>query len=472
MTHKKKLFEKRIPTLAAFVILIISLLVTNLLLKSGVIIIGRASPDTLPNNILVTNITDTSFTVTYTTNEKTSGAVNVIGEDGKNSLFFDERDKTGSQQAYYSHQITAGNLKPKTSYSFTILADGKTIQDNNKPFVTTTAPTITTPPTSQKPIFGRIIMPDGQPAEDILVRIPTGKTQSVSTITKTSGEFIIPVNSIRNLNLDAYYNFTDNDILQIEVLRQDLRSSVKILFKNSASIPLITLPNIYDFTQENPVQEATSSSKFRIPQTSVKTGEVKITSPTENQSLIDDKPVFKGTAGANKTVKITIESPVVIQDTVVADANGIWTFRPPTALAPGNHTITIETTDNLGIVRRISLKFSVFAAGSQVALEATGAPTPTATPTSSPTPTGVPSPTPTLIPSISPSLTPPISTPTATIVPTGTPTSTPVLSPTAAIPTKTPKVTLPPTGSTSTSVVLTFVSVVFIFTGVSLLLIL
>ncbi len=468
MTHKKRFFEKRIPTLAALIILIISLVVTSFLLKSGVIIIGRASPDTSPQNILITNISDISFSVTFTTNEKTTGAVNLLDDGGKNSLFFDERDKSGAPQTYYSHEITVGNLKPQKNYNFYILADGKTVTDNDKPFTVTTGLTIISSPSMQHPIFGKVFLPDGQGADDILVRIPVNKTQSISTITKSGGEFIIPSNSIRNDKLDSYYNFLDTDIIQLEILRQDMRSTVKILFKNSPSIPLITLPNIYDFTQENPGEVATSSSKFKIPQVTVKTGEVKITSPGESQSLIDNKPLFKGTAGANKEVKITIESPVVIQGTVTADANGLWTFRPQTALAPGNHTITIETTDNLGIARKISLKFSVFASGSQLALEATGAPTPTTTPTATPTPTSVLSSTPTLAPSVSPSLTPSVSTPTATIIPTAVPT----LSPTAAIPTKIPKTTLPPSGTTSSSIILTFVSVVFIFTGVSLLLIL
>src|SRR3989344_1491448 len=114
---KKGLWSKRMPTIFAFLLLFISIWVTSYLIQTGVIIVGRATPDKTPQNVTIANITDSSFTVAFTTNEKTSGGLSVE-EVGKNPyVVFDDRNKktglpaqAGEQNEFYSHYITVSEL--------------------------------------------------------------------------------------------------------------------------------------------------------------------------------------------------------------------------------------------------------------------------------------------------------------------------------------------------------------------------
>ena len=156
---------------------------------------------------------------------------------------------------------------------------------------------------------------------------------------------------------------------------------------------------------------------------------------------MDSRPLIRGTALPNQKVKIKIESEVII-DEVIADSNGLWSYRPPNSIPPGQHKITIETIDSFGVSKILTQNFTVFASGSQVAEAAT----PSATPTSTPIPT---------------------TPPKTTIIPTSTPTPTVILSITIP-PTQIPIVTPAPPGNTS-SLVLTAISIFLIFAGSALL---
>src|SRR3989344_1738615 len=137
---KKGLWNRRIPTLLAFLLLFVSIWITSYLIQTGVIIVGRASPDKNPQNIKISNIASMSFTVTFTTNEKTVGAIS-FEEVGKNSnLVFDDRNKEkGTQNEFYSHYITVPNLTPQTSYNFTVIVDGENYLYGDKKFFIRTA---------------------------------------------------------------------------------------------------------------------------------------------------------------------------------------------------------------------------------------------------------------------------------------------------------------------------------------------
>lgn len=71
---------------------------------------------------------------------------------------------------------------------------------------------------------------------------------------------------------------------------------------------------------------------------------LQITAPTSNQALLTDQPTLVGKAPANSTVTITIYSdPITV--TVLADANGNWSYSVPTPLGSGPHTIVVAALD-------------------------------------------------------------------------------------------------------------------------------
>lgn len=456
MKKPKKISQKRIPTIIALAILLASIWVTLLLIKGSINIIGKASPDLTPQNITVTNIKDSSFTVVFTTNGKAVAAVN-LDDNNQSRLFFDDREiDSRGQKEFYSHSVTVTNLKPKTKYSFYIMLNGSAYFDKGNKFATTTGSIIDTSPESLKTIKGKVILPSGDPAQDTIIKISADQSQELSAITKDSGEYEIPVSSIRTNTLDSYVKLNDESKLTLTAMRQYLQSKINIIYKNADNIPLSTLSQDYDFESRQSAEsnESITESQFNIPTVTSKRGEVKILTPKKDESFIDSKPLFSGTAIPFGKIKITIQSNIITAETT-ASRNGSWSFRPSTDLPPGEHTITIETLDANGITRIITEKFFVFGSGSQILESAT----PSATPIILPTliPTSVPTATPIAAPTVTPTVTPTLAPlPSAAASPTRAPTAKPIT-------------TIAPAGSNTSSTVLTFISVIFIFTGATLL---
>ncbi|OGH36063.1 MAG: hypothetical protein A3B43_00260, partial [Candidatus Levybacteria bacterium RIFCSPLOWO2_01_FULL_38_120] len=447
---RKGLWSKRIPTFFAFLLLFISIWVTSFLIQKGVIFVGRATPEKSPREVLISNITDSSFTVTFQTLAKTVAAVSIEEKNNPQFVVFDDRNKrTDEQKPFYSHYITVSDLKPKTIYELSILSDGEIYLNGEKKYIVTTGPLITGAPPVQNPIVGKVLLPDGSAASDTIVVIAIEGAQSISSLTKDDGTYIIPTNSIKKTILDDYLTIDGNQEIQLKIIRGDMRASVKSLFKDSELIPPLTLQKNYDFTKTPEQKISSLASQLKVPPAKTKFGEVKILNPKPSESLIDNKPLFRGVALPNKTIKITIESNP-IKTEVISDNNGSWSFRPSVPLSPGEHTITIETQDNFGILKTISQKFTVFASGAQVAESAT----PSATPAITITPTTTQAITPTVF--ISPSATPLI-----TQIPTIAPTVVVTIPPT--IPPITIPITTPAPPGSSSSLILTSISIILIF---------
>ena len=70
-----------------------------------------------------------------------------------------------------------------------------------------------------------------------------------------------------------------------------------------------------------------------------------LTSPSHGAS-VGGTPIFSGTAEPGSTITILVDGAVV--GTTTANAEGNWTFTPPTPLAGGPHTVTVTATDPAG----------------------------------------------------------------------------------------------------------------------------
>lgn len=418
---RQTIWNKRIPTLFGLILILIGIVTTTYLVQTGVIVIGRARETNTPQNIRITNIQDTSFSVSYTTKEAVAGSLSYgeITTLGNGSL--DDRDQeTGNVSNYKIHHITLKNLKPKTQYYFSITSGGNSFVNKNLPFEVSTAAKLLATPSAKQPIVGKVVTPDGEKPKEGIVYITTPNGQILSTLIKNDESYIIPLNSLRTIDLSSYFEFLDDTILNMLIISDSFQSEVNLLAKQIDPVPLITLSKNYDFViSESPVASVSAFIGFPslIATESAKTEQVKITTPKENESFTDPKPVFKGTALPSSTVKITIESEEKIKGQVISDKNGTWNFRPEKALPPGQHTITIEVRDRFGILKTIKQSFVVFAQGSQVQESATPSatptlkvsptPTPTLTLTPTPTPVQTITPTPTIVAKITPIVTPP-----------------------------------------------------------------
>lgn len=460
---KKSLFDIRIPNFAAFFLLVISIGVTVVLLRDRMTLRGQASQDVIPENITVSNVTQDSFTVSFTTKDMSQGAI-VLEETNALTTLFTDTQESETQKEFVNHYIIVNKLQPETQYSFSVLSNEKKYMDESKFFTVKTGSVITDESPNTNTAQGKILLQTGQPAPSALVYLKSDSSQLLSAITHKDGTFEIPLAKLRTPILSAYQALSPNDVITITAQSQKDKSTIQTFYENVESIPAITLTENYSFTNTiTPLSIATQSA---LPDVSLNIAttvgySVKITNPLNKASIVDSQPQIRGTAGPNQSVKITI-SPDSISATAPVANSGNWSYRPSKTLSQGNHTITITAKDGSGVNRTVTQTFTVLPSGSQIAQVAT--PSATTTVTKSPTPTI------TRTPSIGVTL-PPTSSPTPsignTLSPTATPTATFTLTPTFTVTPTIPKKAVPtlePPGAES-SLVLTGVSLFFIVTG-------
>lgn len=422
---RRNFFQHKIPTLFGVLIITAGVILTAYLTKNGTIFVGRASAPEIPENIRISNISDNSFTVSYITSATVLGSISYGENKNLGTSIIDDRDQQSDKlRSYKIHYITIRNLKPLTKYFFSIISGQTTYLDNEEPFETTTGQTINDRPLDQQPIAGRVTLPDGSIPDETIVYLNTNDGQTISTLIKNDGSYILPLNSMRNKNLDSYISLAQDAKLKILVTGPSIQSNVILSPKQINPVPIIMLSSDYDFTIDNsPV--ATSSASINFPSFSASASASKnpqIVVPKNNESFSDQQPLFKGNAASGTNVKIIIHSSDTIQAQVKADSKGNWSYRPQNPLTPGEHTISITALDANGILQNISRSFIVYANGSQVDQSATPSATPIVTITATPEITIAI--TPTLVPSFIPS-----STPTPTFIQTSLPTPTVVSKP-------------------------------------------
>jgi hypothetical protein len=416
---------RRIPTIIGLITLLAGLGGGVFLVQKAQTFLLRAAPETAPNQIKITNLTDTSFTVSWITDQETVGLIHYGETTHLDLSSADERDQASSKTNLFStHYVTVKSLKPKTTYYFKIISGSGTYDDDGQPYQITTGSPLNLPPPASDLAYGKIIKQDGQPAEGAIVYLTLANAQPQSALVQESGNWLIPLNLARATDLIVYASYDkDASIEDILVQASKLGTATAVTTtKNDSPVPTITLGENGDFrTAEEETgppeikqaellnQEATEeaeptptpASKFSTepPATSAATlQELAIINPDNEENVNTQKPAILGTGPAGKTIEITIESSTTYTGTVLVDSDGNWHWSPPANLEPGEHTVTASFTDESGEKQTVSHTFVVLAAGEDgaPAIEATPSAeaTPTATPTLTPTPvprTAIPS---------------------------------------------------------------------------------
>lgn len=382
---RKTFWDKRIPTLLGLFIIIVGTVITTFYANKTQLGQVNALNSDQPQNVRITNITNNSFSVSYTTENKTSGSIN-YGKDktlGQNAL--DDRDQTnGGLNQYLIHIITARDLTPSTKYYFTITNGNKVYTTNGADFEVTTSPSLTETSNPQITLNGQIINANGLPPTESIVYLAAENSQVFSTITDKNGRYSFSLSQLRTKDLQSNYNFNTSQTVKMLVTGEDgAVSNVILSIPEISNIPTIILSKDYDFTQSNSSLEASSSAQIQtlpsFPQiTSTYSAQtLRISTPQKDENFSDQQPIFKGTATPNQNIQITIHSNQQIQANVKTDSSGNWSYQPQAPLSAGTHTITISTTNSSGIIQTITQTFVVQALADQSSI--TGSPTPTPT---------------------------------------------------------------------------------------------
>lgn len=432
----KKIY--RLPTILGLLLLLLTVAGGLILIRQGSTFLLRASPEIIPQQVKTTNVADDGFTISWITDDQTSGFVK-YGPDINSALVAaDDRDQlSGKTGNFFTHHVTLKSLNPATNYYFKI-GSGKKIFDNNgQPYQLKTAPSLQTTSPPNDVAYGVVVDENDLPVQGVIVYLSLANATTLSALTKSSGNWAIPLNLARSGDLSSYAPY-DREASVEEIFAQGGPAGTATVIattKNDSPLPKILLGQSFDFRRmaetdfeapEKPeaLIQTQAVGKFDLQAiaASPPAGEpikLEIINPEANEAVNTPKPEIIGRGPIGADLSITIESPVSYSDTIQVDSQGSWQWTAPADLEPGKHTVTVSY---LG--QKISRTFTVLAAETSNFPALTASPSGTITPSLSPSPTLSPSPSPS--PVVSPAISPTVS---PTLIPTRTPTPTGKISP-------------------------------------------
>ncbi len=390
-------FPTRIPTLLG--ILMVVVVVGGLIGASEYYFRTStvASGSIQPANVLVSNISDTMFSVSWTTELETTGAISLTSKAPiARPVIFDDQD-TESLGKYTSHVVTYRSAVSDTDYEIVILSNSKKNLNGNKPYSVHTAPTLDGPSGNLDPAYGTLMTEDGKPVRGAIVSLTLEDGQTLSTITKPSGTWLIPLNLVRTEDLTSYLPIIERMTENIRAYAEGLETIAITDTLNDSPVPDMILGKTHDFrrsyakTPGAPIALktiGTNSNNAVLGITSTNpANKVALTVPTDGAALPTTLPLIQGTGIPGKTVSITIGITKPLGGSATVGSDGLWSFTPPKALAAGRQSVTITTVDITNKPIAITHLFEVLKSGTQVLGEATPSATPTEEITEAPTPT-------------------------------------------------------------------------------------
>lgn len=403
----------KLPTLLGVIVLVIGVVSGVFLINSRQVFKIGASVEAIPKNVRITNITDTSITVSWTTDIKSKGFV----KWGKSELSLSKVSLEDESDANYVHSTNVLGIDPSSTIFIKINSESKDYDNQGIPWQTTTLSS----KTNQAETLiasGTILETNGSTPAKAIVYLTINGTV-VSALTSNEGNFVIP--------LSTYFNsIPETTAIEISAQGGQSGTSQAVIYPKTVKfIPAMILGRSYDFrtiTESNSSQLPESSltvpesvevsSRFEVTRTNTEketTSTLSIESIDEGEIITTVDPEFFGSAPSGSQIEVQVESELQT-DTVSTNSKGKWSWNPPADLEPGEHKLTVKWRDAGGILRTITRTFIVSAAEGP-AFEST----PSATAVASSTPTAKATATSTASSSASPIAS---KTPTATLQPT------------------------------------------------------
>ena len=196
-------YQKR--QLAIIAVLVVGIPLTIFAVYKGVQFILRAGAEATPKDVVVSNLTTNSLTVSWFTDASAEGYVVPVLNGVEQSPV---QDKRGSGKRM-SHYVELKSLEPNTSYSFVIISGGvKYIDNDGVEYKFSTAPVSTDTPIPN-PVHGSVT---GVSGDDVIIYVfPKNKsTYPVSATIPSGGNWIVDLSSFRKISDKSMLSITDD----------------------------------------------------------------------------------------------------------------------------------------------------------------------------------------------------------------------------------------------------------------------
>jgi len=378
----------KIPSFIAVAIIAgTSFLVSNFFLGSP------QSSQAIKSNVITldaSNISATRANVVWRTAEKEIGLV-AFGDSKQklSTVVTDERDTATRKSKYFNHSVLLNNLKPNTQYYFSLTNEKELLSINNKTIFSLQTAALDNRINSLKPAYGTVVSSTGVPERNTLVILRSKGSIALTTISKGSGEWLLPLNGLLragNLTLSAP-SLTDQ--VTIEFFDEkgnttNIKAPIQLISPVSDPIKMglnYSLPEDKQVLGSS-TEAANSSSKTEPTIKDI----LKLSYPIQDAIIPVGNPLIKGFASPLTTVSVTIQvlrgTPVTVSKSTLTDSQGVWKIALSKSLSAGSYNLIAKNGSST-----IARQFTITKSGEQVLGEATESAQLTATPTFTPTAT-------------------------------------------------------------------------------------
>lgn len=301
-------------------------------------------------------------------------------------IALDDRDISERQSRPF-HLVMMKNLNPETTYYYKIISNNELVTaENNEAFSIHTV-SESVPSSSLSPAYGKVVSASGDALSNNIVVISLNNAYPLMTYTKTTGEWLIPLQHVINPKDQRSIPLTEDTIVNIRIFNDTQQSIIKATLNQTHPLPqTVVMGTNYTFLEDKVLGASNTQKNSTISY------DVDLLYPKNGAVIPGNTPLIKGKGVPTKDVSIQINSKPAINAKTKVDADGRWTITLGRSIQPGTYNLTMNTIDknNRGI--EIKRNFTIIKSGEQVLAESTSSasitPTRGVTPSvTSPTPT-------------------------------------------------------------------------------------
>lgn len=193
------------------VILLFGLVLAVLISDQAQKYIGRASTSPKPKIVKISNLTSSSFSVSFATDKKSLCTLILHDPQGKEQIVFDDRTSNYTSNTLFNvHHFTARNLTPDTAYTFVIQSGTEKYNDNGSDYAVNTLPLSSQTPATPIFLYGSVVDEKNLALTGALVYLSLNPPENtLSFLTDQNGNFIF---DLVNLN-DTAQDLTNKTAL-------------------------------------------------------------------------------------------------------------------------------------------------------------------------------------------------------------------------------------------------------------------
>lgn len=254
----KDLLNKfKIPTILGLAVIILGLVSGVYLIFREQIFLSRAAPNITPLNVIFSNQTGDSVTVSWQTVSPAASFVTYGQNNPSEQTTLDDRDSDGQTSTptpRLIHYTTIKKLLPKTKYQLKIVSGKFSSEVYN---FETSAPLAEAGEFT--PVIGSVLQQEEKPVEDGVVYLSLSDAAIQSAMVK-KGNFLIPVSQIAKADFSGTFTPKEEQLAKLTIRTPQGESTVQFMLEsNLPPLAPIALGQNIDFTSQTEESEVTEA---------------------------------------------------------------------------------------------------------------------------------------------------------------------------------------------------------------------